>query len=341
MIRTNKRSFSLNKNLALFSGLFLLIGALLLFTIQKFSPLIGHVAYYCQSLLIDSNMIPVPNYLSIIPFAFLFIILATSVIKFLILNIKGQFLKFNLRSNVIADQSTNRLVKRLGLQDKVVLVKTDKQFAFCLGVRNPKIYFSTGLRSQLSIRELEAVLRHEQYHLEKHDTFIMIIASVARSLFPFFPLISDLIKKYRIDREIEADRFAIKAMGEQYTLISALKKLLVFPTVGTVVKASIADQDTLEPRIYSLVKKPYYRRQFKLRNLFITLLSTFILVAVISIPVYAQELHHEDHDVVMLCTDDTCMNSCMSKKNLNKLYSEIPSTEINKSISSQFYSPSH
>lgn len=340
MIRINKRSFSLNKNLALFSGLFLLIGALLLFTIQKFSPLIGHVAYYCQSLLIDSNMIPVPNYLSIVPFAFLFIILATSIVKFLILNIKGQFLKFKLRSNAIADQSTNMLIKRLGLQDKVVLVKSDKQFAFCLGVRNPKIYFSTELSFQLSIKELEAVLRHEQYHLEKHDTFIMILASVVRSLFPFFPLIGDLIKKYRIDREIEADKFAIKAMGEQYALISALKKLLVFPTIGTVAQASIADQDTLEPRIYSLVKKPYYRRQFKLRHLFITLLSTLILVVIITVPVYAQELHHEDHDVLMFCTDETCMNSCMSKKNLNKLYSEIPSTKTSEPGYSQSYTPS-
>jgi Zn-dependent protease with chaperone function len=332
----------INKNLVLFSGLFFLLGASLLFTLQKFSPLIGHVAYYCQSLLIDANMIPIPYYLSIIPFALLFVILAVSIIKFFVLSIKVQFLKFKLRGSAAIDQSIDKLINRLGLRKKAVLVKSDKQFAFCLGVRTPKIYFSTGLVSQLSIKELEAVLRHEQYHLENHDTFTMIIASVAHSLFPFFPLVGDLINKYRVEREIEADKFAVTQIGDQSALISALKKLLAFPTIATVAVAAIADQDTLEARIYSLINKPYIRRQFRLRHLFITLFSTIVLGTVIIIPVHAKELHHEEHDVMMLCTDGACMNSCTSEKNLNKLYSEIPSSQkMSVPDSSQPYTPMH
>ena len=92
----------------------------------------------------------------------------------------------------------------------------------------PKIYISTGLLSHLTKKELEAVLRHEQYHLENHDTFTMIVASVAHSLFPFFPLVSDLINKYRIDREIRADKFAVSKIGDQYPLVSVLKNFLHF-----------------------------------------------------------------------------------------------------------------
>lgn len=331
----------INKNLALFSGLFLILGALLLFTLDKFSHLIGHVTYYCQSLLIDAHMIPIPYYLSIIPFAFLVLILAISAIKFLILYIKVQFLKFKLRGDATIDKSTNKLFSRLGLQGKTILVKSDKQFAFCLGVRTPKIYFSTGLLSQLSKRELEAVLRHEQYHLENYDTFTMIVASVARSLFPFFPLVGDLIKKYRIEREIEADKFAVYKTGDQHALISTLKKLLSFPTVETVAVAAIADQDTLEPRIYSLVNKPYVRRQFRTRHLLITLFSSVILTTILVMPVHAKELHHQEHDVMMLCTDGACINSCTSEQNLNKLYSEIPNAKTMQSNSSQSYTPMH
>lgn len=338
-LRKSKQSFASHKNLAIFSGLFLLLGILLVFILQKFSPLIGHVTYYCQSLFIDATMIPIPYYLSIIPFAFLFIILAISFIKFFVLTIKVQVLKFKLRGSVTIDQSTNKLISRLGLQDKAVLVQSDKQFAFCLGVRTPKIYFSTGLRSQLSIKELEAVLRHEQYHLENHDTFTMIVASVAHSLFPFFPLVEDLIKKYRIEREIQADKFAVARIGDESSLISALKKLLAFPTVGTVAVAAIADQDTLEQRIFSLVNKPYIRRQFRTRHLLITLFSSVILVTILVMPVHAKELHHEEHDVIVVCTDGQCMSSCTSEKNLNKLYSEIPSTKTNQSSSSQSYTP--
>ncbi len=331
----------INKNITIFSGLFLLLGALLLFTLQKFSPLIGHVTYYCQSLLIDAKMIPIPYYFSIIPFAFLILILAISVIKLFILNIKVQLLKFKLRGNAILNQNVDKLIKRLGLQDRAVLVQAEKQFAFCLGVRTPKIYFSTGLVAQLSIKELEAVLRHEQYHLENHDTFTMIVASVTHSLFPFFPLVGDIIKKYRIEREIQADKFAVAQIGDESSLISALKKLLAFPTVGTVAVAAIADHDTLEPRIFSLVNKPYIQRQFRTRHLLITLFSSVILVTILVMPVHAKELHHEEHDVMMLCTDGECMNSCTSEKNLNKLYSEIPNTKTNQSSSSQSFTPTH
>lgn len=327
MIKINKHSFSLNKNLAVFTGVFLLLGALLIFALQKFSPLVGHVTYYCQSLLIDANMVPVPYYLSMVPFALLFVILAISVIKFLVLNIKVQFLKFKLKG-VAIDTSTYKLISRLGLHDKAILVKSDKQFAFCLGVRVPKIYFSTGLLAHLSHKELEAVLLHEQYHLENHDTFTMIVASVAQSLFPFFPLINDLINRYRIEREIAADKFAVGKLADKYILISALKKLLAFPTYQAIPVAAIADQDTLGPRIYSLVDKPYARHQFKLRHLFITLFSSLVLAIIIVMPVHAKELHHEEHDAMMLCTDGECMNSCTSEENLNKLYSEIPTTKV-------------
>ena len=332
----------INKNIAIFSGLFLLLGTLLLFTLQKFSPLIGHVTYYCQSLLIDAKMIPIPYYLSIIPFAFLIFILAISVLKFFVLNIKVQSLKFKLRGNAILNKNIDKLIKRLGLQDSAVLVRAEKQFAFCLGVRNPKIYFSTGLVAQLSIKELEAVLRHEQYHLENHDTFTMILASVAHSLFPFFPVIGDLIKKYRIEREIEADKFAVHKTGNKRSLISALRKLLAFPTVEEVTVAAIADQDTLEPRIYSLVDKPYFRRQFRIRHLLITLFSLVVLATILVAPVHAKEFHHEAHDVIILCTDGKCDNSCVGEKNLDKFYSEMPDLKLNGAASSsQPFSKAH
>lgn len=317
----------INRNLALFLSLFLILGILMVSIIQKLSPLFAHAIYYCQSLFIEAHMIPIPYYLSIIPFVFFLLILTISIIKFFVLNIKMQFLKIKLRGNIAIDQDTYKFISHLGLQDKAVLVQSDKQFAFCLGVRTPKIYFSTDLLSQLSLKELEAVLRHEQYHLENRDTLTMIIASVTHSLFPFFPLLGDLIKKYRIEREIEADKFAVTQVGDHHALISVLKKLLAFPTVETVAVAAIADQDTLEPRIYSLVNKFYFRKQFRLRHLFITLFSFLVLVTIIVMPISAKEIYHKERDVFMVCADGSCMNSCMNEKNLNNFYSEMPTME--------------
>lgn len=315
----------INKNLALFSGLFFLSETVLFFTFQKFSPIIGHAAYYCQSF-INDNMISIPYFFSIIPFILLSIILIYSLTKFLILNLKAHFLTRSLSEKIVERCKIVRLIKDLELEKKVIIIQSGNRFAFCNGIINPKIYISTELISELNKKELEAVLRHEQYHLENYDTFIMAFASFVRYLFFFFPLIIDIIKRYRIEREIQADNFAVKKIGDAYPLISALKKILTFPTVDTISLAAIADEDTLEPRIYSLLHKKYSRRQFRIRHVLITLLSIFILGAALIIPVNAKEIHHQDLDTMMLCTERTCMSFCASEENLRKLYSETPNT---------------
>lgn len=306
----------INKNLSLFAGLLVLVGTVLIFAIQKISPLIGHAAYYCQTFM-STHMIPVPYYLSFIPFGLLFIILAIATIKVVVLCIEMQFLKHKLKGKAIIQSSVQKLIKRLELEDEAIVIRSQKHFAFCLGVRNPKIYISTGLISQLNSREIEAVLRHEQYHLENHDTITQLIASVTQSLFPFLPLIGDMIKKYRIDREIKADKYAVDKLGNSELLISVLRKLLEFPTFKTAAVAAIADQDSLEPRIYSLINKPYTSRQFRLKHLLVTLFSSIIIGVVTVLPVHGEEIHHEDNDIMMLCANGgECMQSCTGQENM-------------------------
>ncbi len=325
-----------NKNLALFSALFLLLGTIFLLAVQKFTPLLGHVTYYCQSF-IETNMIQIPYYLSLIPVALLSLILAVSFVKFIILTIKMRFLKHALKGKSVVRSKVSKIIKSCGLEQQAVIIKSNKKFAFCLGIRNPKIYISTGLISKLSLKEIEAVIRHEQYHLENHDTFTMVIASFTHSLFPFFPLIGDLERKYRVEREIEADRFAVKKVGNSDSLLKALKKLLLFPTIEPAVVAAIADQDTLEPRIYSLINKPYTSRLFRVRSILITLLFSLLIGTILAIPIHAKEIHHEEHDVMMLCANGSqCMTSCASKETMSRLYSEMPITIVQQNASHSY-----
>ncbi|GIW61670.1 MAG: hypothetical protein KatS3mg089_0522 [Patescibacteria group bacterium] len=312
----------INKNLALFGGLLLFLGTLLAFILKKIFPFIDHVSYYCQTLL-NSQMNPIPYYLSIIPILGLFLILAIAIFKFLILIAKVEYLKHTLKVKITVKKSISNLIKDLNLEEKTIVIKTNEKFAYCLGIKSPKIYISTGIISRLSQKELEAVLRHEQYHIENHDTFTMIIASVVHSLFPFFPILDDLIKKYRIEREIRADKFAIQHLGESSALISALKKLLTFPTTGNTLMTAIADQDTLEPRIFSLIKRKDVKYPFRLRNIFITIFSSLVIFVFTVSPVQAQEIHHDEHDLLLICTNTSCMNSCINNDNLDKFYSEI------------------
>ena len=302
----------INKNLAQFLVLLFVFGGILLLIVQKFFPVISHLTYLCQSL-ISSHTVSIPYYLSIIPFLYLFLIFSFSVGKTFLLALKIKLFKYKLKGKSIINHEVDELITNLGLKKKVCVIHSSNQFAFCLGLRNPKIYISTGLITALSPEEIKAVLRHEEYHLKNHDSFTMIIASVAHSLFPFFPILSDLINKYRIEREIKADAFAVSKLGNSQHLVQALKKILASPSGGNIAFAAIADEDTLEPRILTLLNQRYLPKKFRTKNLLVTFFSLIIIGTVAVVPVYAEELHHNHYDVLMLAPDKESINFCTIK----------------------------
>lgn len=297
----------INKNLILFIGLLFGTTFILSFIFQKFLPLLSYAVYYCQSF-VEASIVRIPNMLTLIPFGLVLITIIFATLKILILIIKTQYLIHSLKSKKgNASKKINLLINNLGLQGKIIVINSNKKFAFCLGFVKPKIYISTSLLSNLSIGEIESVLRHEQYHLENHDNRIYLIAFVFYSMFPFLPVISDLVRRYRIEREIQADRFTVKSIGESASLVSSLRKLLVAPAFETASLAAIGEQDTLEIRIYALLKKEYHYKHVKIQNLFITIISFVLIIAALAIPVHAEEFS----------------KACIGQENMIKLYSEV------------------
>ncbi|MBI2049441.1 M56 family metallopeptidase [Candidatus Roizmanbacteria bacterium] len=312
-----------NKNLVIFLALIFLLGSSSLLVLQKLLPLAAHTIYYCQSFL-NSLSMPIPYYLSTVPFLFFFTLLLITAIKLFIIFVKVQLSKKKLiRSNKF-DIGLTSLLEKLQLTDRTFLIESEKQFAFCLGVRSPKIYISTSLVNILTIQELEAVLHHERYHLNNRDTLTMLIASVGESLLPFFPLLSDFLHNYRVEREIKADIAAIRGLGNAEPLISVLKKLLIVPSAATVGISAIADKDTLEPRINALVKKDFHFKKFKALHILISLASVFVMSIITLTPVQAFEIYHMGEDVVMICPQNNeCITACRQEYSAKrKNYSE-------------------
>lgn len=306
MIRTNK-------NLLKFTSILILSGVLLILIFQKFSPLLSHTVYYCQSYLSNLSN-PIPFQISILPVLFLSAIIGIAVGKVVFTLLRIQFLKNKLIKDVTTEKKLRSLLMKLELSKKTVLVKSNKPFAFCLGIMHPKIYVSTQMVSLMNNIELEAILCHEKYHLTNRDTFIMLLASVGESLFPFFPLLSDVLRNYRIEREVKADNEAIKRLGYTDPLVSVLRKLLIYPSSHSTPVAAIADQETLEPRIHALVKHEFHFKKYKMRNIFISCISIIILSLIMIAPVHAFDFHDEENDVVMICPDgNSCMKACEQK----------------------------
>jgi Zn-dependent protease with chaperone function len=233
---------------------------------------INNTIYYCQ-LLINS----IPNYLNIILPALALSLVAVLGIRILNFYFKSLFFKRKLGRLKISEDRKN----------KIVVVNSKEKFAFVLGIRNPKIYVSKSLISSLSRQELKAVLLHERYHLENRDTLIILIASLLNSTVFLFPALGDLIKNYKIKREIAADRFAVNKIGNNYALVSALSKILAAPRGPAYYVASIAEQDTLEYRILALVSKTKKRVNLKPQNILISFLSIIIIAVTLVVPVYA------------------------------------------------------
>lgn len=114
----------------------------------------------------------------------------------------------------------------IGFHDMVDVVDDARPLALCYGLRRPRVCISTGLITLLLPTELDAVLLHEHHHRLRYEPLRMLIAeTVATTLF-FAPLLQELLSRYLMLKEIEADHAAVTAQGTLGPLAGALYKLL-------------------------------------------------------------------------------------------------------------------
>src|SRR3989344_658713 len=290
-----------NKYVLIFTSLFLFLSISVSLLLYKFFPLlIHHTIYYCREM-IHSFSFQIPGGLGMFVFIAILVVLLITGVKLFLTFLHIYRFRTNLLKSVSLPLSLTSFLEKIHLQDKVVIVQNEKPFAFCFGIRHPKIYISTKLVALVTSSELKIILLHEKYHLEHHDALTLLVANIAASLFPFFPLLSDLIASYRTEREILADKAAVKGSSHAY-LISIFKKLLQYePDYTYSVIPAIADPQTIEARIRSLVQGINYQHTIVLKNVFVSLFSLSVIALFIMIPVNAVELHENGHDVMFFC----------------------------------------
>lgn len=301
----------LNKHLVIFMSLMLFLGTLISLLVYKFIPiLVHHTIYYCQAIA-HSLSFQLPQNLG----KFIFIIISTVIIFTAIKFFSTLFriYKFHsyLKKNILKPMYFRPLLKKIDLVNKVVTIQSKKPFAFCFGVNSPKIFISTKLISISTRIELKAILLHEKYHLEHRDALTLLVAHTLESLFPFFPILSDLILAFRTERELLADKAAING-STRGNLISVFKKLLRYePEYDFSIAPAIADPHTLVARINSLAHDGQYNHAFSLKNIFISLLSLSVIGFFIFVPVSALELHEGGQDLMVLCSNTQgCASYC-------------------------------
>lgn len=293
--------------------------------LKYFELLIHHTVFYCQAMA-KALTLQVPGDISRVYIGLLLLAITYTVIKIGVALYKiYTFSKTILKAEIQNDNRLLNIASAIELGNRVVLLKQKKPQAYCFGVINPKIYISTGLMAMMTDAEIVIILRHEKYHLEHKDSLVFIIATLVESLFPFFPVISDFIRMYRTNREVEADTNAMHSTNDRYSLTEILRKLVsAEPVVNPAFIASILSEDILEARIQSLTHQKVIYRKTRIRNVVLSVASFVILIGLIASPVNAIELHDSGRDVVMLCNGTNNCESVCRKETLLKLQSHAP-----------------
>jgi Zn-dependent protease with chaperone function len=114
---------------------------------------------------------------------------------------------------------------------EIEVVRSRRPAAFCAGLVRPRVVITTALLDALAADERRAVVAHELSHAHRNAPLKLALGRLAvRTLF-WVPLLRDLVERYVLLTELEADRAAIAATSRA-ALAGALSQALATPTIG-------------------------------------------------------------------------------------------------------------
>ena len=201
-----------------------------------------------------------------------------------------------LATPIDARAFVDALARDAGLAGRIDVVAGDEPRCFCYGLVRPRVCVTTGLVDTLDAVELEAVLRHEAFHVRNRDPLRLLLGKALTSTFFFVPTLRDLFAHYRLHIEVAADRRAVREMGEPRSLAAALDKLLDAGVVEPAILPGVAHRGSLEMRIDNLLGEPVQPALATRRP---RLAISMLILALVIAPTLAQFLAVE-HELLAL-----------------------------------------
>lgn len=191
------------------------------------------------------------------------------------------------------------------LRTDIKIVSSPEPFVYCLGLRRPKIFISSGILGRLSAKELEAVVIHEAHHYHgRHPGLIFITKLLARTLF-FIPVVSELSRLLTAVIEINADRAVIFAQESSAHLRQALGKSLRADPLPAMAALRAAP---LETRI-ALLTPPFTYPKLAVSHW--SLAFTLSIIAVLGLLLgSAPQARAERSEKGEVCVKDACQVRC-------------------------------
>ena len=274
----------------------------------KAAPLFTtNTLFFCQKTIIGA-MREIPRLLPDTLVLLLGSVMGMGILSMVIQLIKTHlFLRKALEKRVSLPAYLTKLSKRLGLENKVVLVKDRAKFSFCAGLLAPYIVISAGLIKSLTNKEIEAVLLHEQSHLAGLDPAKLLVGKTLSTMFFFLPIFGELHKQTEAANELLADQWTIERQKKSTYLRCALRKLLAAPEFNLVGIASLSSTDYFEIRVRKLAGQTAASSlRLSVFSLFSTVLFMLASFVLLKTPVDAF------HTNILNAEEQLCVQQCQS-----------------------------
>lgn len=107
---------------------------------------------------------------------------------------------------------------------RIYVLPTSQPSAFCVGLLRPRVVLTEGLLARLDRDERAAVVWHEGMHARAHEPLKCLLARVSTRTFFWLPLLGDLLNRYLLAKELDADRRAT-ANTNRRALVGALSEV--------------------------------------------------------------------------------------------------------------------
>jgi Zn-dependent protease with chaperone function len=186
-------------------------------------------------------------------------------------------------------QTTLRLIGQPDRQRGVFRIASDHVFVFSSGLFTPYAFISSRLLEQLSAKQLDVVLAHEQAHCRRRDVLRRLLLGLA-ALFHFPATRQHLLTDLELAHEQICDVAAVQKVGDRFfvaeTIVDIARKLNTpFPRQDIGVIAFNGSH--IDVRIQQLLEQP------KPVNRYTVFFSSLLFIAFFSgVLALAMPLHH-------------------------------------------------
>ena len=184
-----------------------------------------------------------------------------------------------------APKQITELTCRLATQLKVhrsvqVMQSALAQVPMVVGYFKPVILVPASALTNLTVTELESILRHELAHVRRHDALVNFLQTILETVLFFHPCVWWISNRVRIERENCCDDLAASNPAQAISLAKALLRLE--ESRNQQVGALAASDGDLKSRVYRLTGFGSPRSSRRNRTGVVAALTTFALVAVIA-----------------------------------------------------------